>query len=183
MSAKCCIEQGTGQHKERCSDAEYLTCQQENVPSAPHCPPHATEAFRAERNATPDRLTPDTQKGYRDMHISSAVRPWIVTAARGGIGRHVGVWTGECVGTVPRLLGFRAALVMCCGDWVDHLLRSSIATLNGQYELALLLAAQGRRGLSVSCRRASVLRRIGPIEPGACDFPHLRFAADQVIEG
>lgn len=58
-------------------------------------PPHATEAFRPERNATPDRLTPDTQKGYRDMHISSAVRPWIVTAARGGIGHHVGVWTGD----------------------------------------------------------------------------------------
>ena len=93
-------------------------------------PPHATEAFRRERNATPDHSTPDTQKGYRDMQISSAVRPWIVTAAQGGIAHYVGVLDGGCVGTIPRLLGFRAALVMCGGDWVDRLLRFSIAALS-----------------------------------------------------
>jgi hypothetical protein len=60
----------------------------------PTFPPHATEAFRSMRNATPDRLMSDTQKGYEDMHISAAVRPWIVTAARGGTPHYVSVWIG-----------------------------------------------------------------------------------------
>lgn len=70
---------------------------------------------------------------------------------------------GGYAGTVPRLLGFRAALVMCCGDWVDRLLRSSIAALSPPpFQEAMVGAARIGRALPVQGCAASPLSTADP---------------------